>query len=170
MLNLQELGWDPKTLGELDHRKVRAPYVRLSSYTVGQMGDVVYVYDLRMTQPNKIFLKTQLIHSLEHMLLYGFRKYLEKEFINIAPMGCQTGCYLVLLNEGNADKICKILKSILQDILVMNAVPYSNRESCGQCLHHSLEETQHFAKYLLDKQHTWRYVFDDNTKSLENFA
>ena len=43
-MDVESLTWDLNTLGELDHQRVKAPYIRLSSYTEGKGGDVVYVY------------------------------------------------------------------------------------------------------------------------------
>ena len=75
-MDIKALGWDPLTLGEIDHRDVSAPYVRLSSFLKGAAGDVTYVYDLRVTQPNNNYLTTGTLHSFEHLLLAGFRQYM----------------------------------------------------------------------------------------------
>ncbi|HBA00530.1 MAG TPA: S-ribosylhomocysteine lyase, partial [Halomonas sp.] len=37
----------------LDHTKVKAPYVRLADIKEGQHGDRIHKYDLRICQPNK---------------------------------------------------------------------------------------------------------------------
>ena len=38
---------------QLDHTKVKAPYVRYIDTETGPHGDVISNYDLRLTQPNK---------------------------------------------------------------------------------------------------------------------
>ncbi len=158
MLNVEELGWDARALGEVDHRKVKAPYVRLSSYTVGEKGDVVYFYDVRLSQPNTSFLSTTELHSLEHLFLAGFRKYLPASFICVAPMGCQTGLYLVLLNEGRADRVLAVYESILNDILNATSVPYADIRDCGHWEDHDLARAQAVARRLLDCKAAWRQV------------
>jgi len=158
MLDITELGWDARTLGELDHRKVKAPFVRLSSYTVGQNGDVVYFFDLRITQPNTAYLSTLGMHSMEHLLLAGFRKYLPTNFICVAPMGCQTGLYLVLLNEGRAQTILGVYERILNDIIDARSVPYANINDCGHWEHHDLELAKAVARRLLEQRSTWLQV------------
>jgi S-ribosylhomocysteine lyase len=158
MLDVQELGWDPKTLGELDHQILKAPYVRLSSCTKGKHGDVVYFYDLRATQPNKDYMSTRLLHSFEHLLLAGFRKHMEKQFICVAPMGCQTGFYLILLNEGNAGTVHAVYETILKEILALEAVPYASVDCCGQADHHDLAASQQLASQLLEQKATWREI------------
>jgi S-ribosylhomocysteine lyase len=158
MLNVEELGWDPRALGEVDHRQVKAPYVRLNSYTVGENGDTVYFFDLRITQPNTTYLSTIELHSLEHLLLAGFRKYMPQNFICVAPMGCQTGLYLVLLNEGRAEQILDIYETILKDIVNETAVPYADIKDCGHWEHHDLDLAKAVARRLLDCRSTWRQV------------
>ena len=158
MLNVEELGWDSRALGEVDHRDVRAPYVRLASVSVGEHGDIVYFFDLRLTQPNTTYLSTIELHSLEHLFLAGFRKYLPANFICVAPMGCQTGLYLVLLNEGRADRILDVYEKILHDILSATSVPYADIKDCGHWEHHDLALAQAVARRLLDCRSTWRQV------------
>jgi len=158
MLNIAELGWDERALGEVDHRQVKAPYVRLSSYTVGDKGDVVYFYDLRITQPNTTYLSTLELHSMEHFLLAGFRKYLPANFICVAPMGCQTGLYLVLLNEGRADTVLATYEAILNDILAAGSVPYADIKHCGHWEYHDVAAAQGVARRLLDCKSAWRQV------------
>ncbi len=158
MVDVGQLGWDARTLGELDHRTVKAPYVRLSSSTQGRNGDVVYFFDLRITQPNTTYLSTIEMHSIEHLFLAGFRKYLPENFICVAPMGCQTGLYLVLLNEGRADRVLSVYESILNDILQATEVPYADIRQCGHFEHHDLERAKAVARHLLDCRSAWRQV------------
>jgi len=158
MIDLEGLGWETRTIGELDHQLLKAPHVKLRALTTGKNGDGVFSVDLRINQPNVKFLSTTEVHSLEHFLLYGFQKYLPDNFISVAPMGCQTGFYLILLNEGNAQRICDVYEAILNDILTATEVPYANIRQCGNYKNHSLELAQGVAKYLLDKKSEWRKV------------
>ncbi len=158
MLNVEELGWDTRALGEVDHRRVKAPYVRLSSYTVGKNGDVVYFFDLRITQPNTTYLSRTELHSLEHRYLAGFRKYLPANFICVAPMGCQTGLYLVLLNEGRAETVLEVYERILNDIVNATSVPYADIKDCGHYEDHDLAAAQAVARRLLECKASWRQV------------
>ena len=49
---------------ELDHTKVKAPFVRKSSKYVGEKGDIVQKYELRRTQPNEELMSTDGVHTL----------------------------------------------------------------------------------------------------------
>lgn len=148
-------------MGELDHRFVKAPYIRLSSGKCGSRGDCAYVFDLRITQPNTNYMSTLQIHSVEHLFLAGFRKHLPGSFISVAPMGCQTGFYLILLNEARASVVRKIYKKILTEILSMREIPYANDKDCGQSIHHSIKEAKKIAKMLLRAEEKWLSVFGD---------
>jgi len=156
--NAQSLGWPLGTQGELDHQRLAPPYVRLSSFRRGIHGDVIYVFDLRMTQPNATFMSTRQLHSLEHLLLSGFKKYLPDSFVGVAPMGCQTGFYLTTLNEGGAAAICKAYADILNDILNADDVPYANPHECGHGDHHSINESKEMAQKVLEARSEWLSV------------
>ena len=159
MLDLEQLGWEAHTIGELDHQRLKAPHVKLRALTTGENGDGVFSVDLRIKRPNNDeYLSTMELHSFEHFLLFGFQKYLPKNFISVGPMGCQTGFYLILLNEGDAEKICNIYEKILNDILVATEVPYANIRQCGHYENHNLELAQDVARKLLDKKSEWRKV------------
>lgn len=158
MVNVEQLGWNPAAVGELDHRILKAPHVKLRSVTEGPTGGAVFAVDLRINLPNTTFLSSTEMHSYEHFLLHGFQKYMPQNFISIGLMGCQTGFYLVLFNEGNAEKICNVYENILNDVLVASEVPYVNIEQCGNYKNHSLELAQMLARRVLDAKSNWRQV------------
>ena len=158
MVNVEQLGWEAGTVGELDHRLLKAPHIKLRSANEGNKGDVVYCVDLRINQPNVEFLSSTEMHSFEHFLLYGFQKYMPGNFLSIGLMGCQTGFYLVLYNEGNAEKICDTYESILKDVLSAREVPYANIAQCGNYKNHSVELAQGVARRVLDARSHWRQV------------
>jgi S-ribosylhomocysteine lyase len=158
MVDVVQLGWDPGTVGELDHRSLRAPTVKLRSFTVGAHCDVVFCVDLRITRPNTEVLSITELHSMEHFLLAGFLKYLPENFISIGIMGCQTGFYLVLLNEGDARVICGVYEHILNDILAADRVPFESISQCGNFRNHSLELAQNVARRILQAESDWLKV------------
>ncbi len=158
MINLEHLGWDPSTVGELDHRKLKAPHVKLRAAKPGAGGDAVYAVDLRINLPNSAFLSSTEMHSFEHFLLWGFQKYMPQNFISIGLMGCQTGFYLILFNEGRAEVIMDAYEKILNDILAASEVPYANIEQCGNYKNHRLEMEQVLARRVLEAKSNWRQI------------
>jgi S-ribosylhomocysteine lyase len=158
MVNVEQLGWVKENVGELDHRLLKAPHVKLRSAKPGPEGDVVYAVDLRITKPNQEFLSSTEMHSFEHFLLEGFLKYMPEQFVSIGLMGCQTGFYLILYNEGRAEKITTVYEQILNDVLKATEVPYANIEQCGNYKNHSVEMAQKLARRVLDAKENWRQV------------
>jgi S-ribosylhomocysteine lyase len=158
MINVKDLGWETSTVGELDHRLLTAPHVKLRSARIGEKGDAVFCVDLRITRPNTDYLSITELHSLEHFLLEGFQKYLPENFISIGIMGCQTGFYLVLLNEGSAQKICAVYERILGDILAAKKVPYTSSAECGNYQNHDLGLARNVATALLAARSNWLKV------------
>jgi S-ribosylhomocysteine lyase len=156
MIKTQTLGWDPATVGELDHRLLKAPTLKLRSARPGPGGDVVYSIDLRLKRPNTGDVLSILeMHSLEHFLLEGFNRYLPENFISVGLMGCQTGFYLVFLNEGRAQVLSETLEKILNDILAADGVPYERIDQCGNYHNHSLAPSQAIAREVLDAKAGW---------------
>lgn len=150
------LGWNPDFLGELDHRRLKAPALKLRSITQGTHGDSVYCVDLRLRRPNTgNYLSTTELHSLEHFLLEGFSRLLPQNFIAIGIMGCQTGFYLVLQNEGRAAVLQGVLAQILEDLQQATAVPYANLQQCGHYQNHSLAAAQKLAREILSQRAHW---------------
>ncbi len=154
-LDLPNTELDYNHIEEIDHRYVNAPYVRLAKHNRGVNGDHVFLYDLRFTQPNTDYLEADVLHSLEHFLLVGFMKYKGHSFINVGPMGCHTGFYLILLNESSPSSVAETLVIILKTILSSSEVPLNDNISCGRAGYHNLEGAKQIAKKILTLKQDW---------------
>jgi S-ribosylhomocysteine lyase len=142
----------------LDHTKVKAPYVRLAGKKEGEKGDVIYKYDIRFCQPNKEHMEMPALHSLEHMMAEFSRNH-NDQIIDISPMGCQTGFYIALFNEGDREKVMDLLEKTLKDVLEATEVPACNEVQCGWAASHSLEGAKEIARKMLEKRNEWSEVF-----------
>ena len=142
----------------LNHTKVKAPYVRLACVTDGDFGDKIYKYDLRVCQPNQDHMEMPSLHSLEHLMAELSRNHSDK-IVDISPMGCQTGFYIALLNMGDYDEVLQLIENTLKDVLSVTEVPACNVVQCGWAASHSLEGAQQIARGLLDKRGEWPQVF-----------
>ena len=142
----------------LDHTKVKAPYVRLACVTDGDFGDKIYKYDLRVCQPNQDHMEMPSLHSLEHLMAELSRNHSD-EIVDISPMGCQTGFYIALLNMGDYDEVLQLIENTLKDVLSATEVPACNVVQCGWAASHSLKGAQQIARGLLDKRGEWPQVF-----------
>lgn len=142
----------------LDHEKVKAPYIRLVKEYTGKNGDILYKYDIRFKQPNFEHMEMKGLHSLEHMMAEFIRNHLD-HVVDVSPMGCQTGFYLMILNNPNLNDIIDALELTFKDILKAREVPAANCKQCGWAANHSLEEAQQIVHDMLSKKDEWSKVF-----------
>lgn len=158
-IDLDAWGWAADTVGELDHRRLKAPSVKLRGVHAGAGGDVVCTIDLRWRLPNAdACLSTVEAHSLEHFLLEGFQRLLPEHFISVGVMGCRTGFYLVLLNEGRYRVVDEALAAILGGVLEAGAVPYVHADQCGHYRDHDLARARAIAGEVLAQRSAWGTV------------
>ncbi len=156
MIDVEALGWKAETVGELDHSLLKAPSVKLRAATPCGHGDALFSVDLRARRPNAgAYLSSTELHSMEHFLLAGFRRHLAAQFVSVGIMGCQTGFYLIFLNEGRAGRICGMLEDILTHVQTATAVPYARIDQCGNFRNHSLGLARQVAREVLEARSTW---------------
>lgn len=146
----------------LDHTKVKAPYVRLAGIKAGVNGDVIHKYDMRICQPNREHMEMPALHSLEHLMAELSRNHSDN-IVDISPMGCQTGFYIALINHDDYDDVLALLEKTLHDVLKADEVPACNEMQCGWAASHSLEGAKHVAREFLAKRHEWHQVFEEAT-------
>ena len=156
MIDTKSLGWRDDLVGEMDHRRLKAPSVKLRMAREGASGEAIYCVDLRVRRPNAgEFLSLTELHSMEHFLLEGFSRLLPEAFVSVGIMGCQTGFYLVFRNEGRAGELCNVLERILEQMQGATSVAYANVEQCGNWRNHSLADAQRFAREILARRSDW---------------
>jgi len=141
----------------LDHRTVRAPYVRLADRKLLPHGDVLVKYDIRFTQPNADHLEMDVVHSIEHLFAEKSRNHSDA-VIDFSPMGCQTGFYLILAGDWEYEDVLSLAEATLRDVLDATEVPAANEVQCGWGAHHTLEGAQAAAAAFLAKRDEWSQV------------
>ncbi|OPA74244.1 S-ribosylhomocysteine lyase [Paenibacillus selenitireducens] len=134
---------------QLDHTKVKAPYVRLAGTEKNDKGSIVQKYDLRFLQPNADALPTAAVHTLEHLLATYLRDELQG-IIDISPMGCRTGFYLIIWDEHEPADVAVALTKVLNQVLETEIVPAVSALECGNYKDHSLFSAQEYARIVLD--------------------
>ena len=131
----------------LDHTKVTAPFVRLASKKEGPNGDIVTKFDIRFCQPNKEFLTTGSIHTLEHLMAEYIRDEMEG-VIDLSPMGCRTGFYFTIFGDHDEESVCNHILNVLKNVAVWDKpVPATTEQECGNYRDHDLDG----AKVAADK-------------------
>jgi len=135
---------------ELDHRKVKAPYIRKCCLLNGPQGDLVTKFDIRFLQPNKEAFGTAAMHGLEHLLAYELRNNLEG-IIDLSPMGCRTGFYLSIFGDREATDIKVAIENALKEVLKATEIPAANDIQCGNYRDLSLFGAKEYAKEALSR-------------------
>jgi S-ribosylhomocysteine lyase len=129
----------------LDHTKVTAPFVRLASKKTGPKGDVVTKFDIRFTQPNKEFMTTGTVHTLEHLVAEYIRDEM-KGVIDFSPMGCRTGFYFTIFGDHDEAYIAEHMMNVLKKVAVWDKpVPATTEKECGNYKDHDLEGAKKMA-------------------------
>lgn len=134
----------------LDHNKVLAPYVRLAGTEEHASGAKLEKYDLRLIQPNKGALTTSAMHTLEHFFAIHLRDELEG-VIDVSPMGCRTGYYLIIWDEHSPTEIAEALRNVLNIVLGADDVQATTAKECGNFRDHSLYAAKEYAREVLEQ-------------------
>lgn len=135
---------------KLDHNKVKAPYVRKCCVLDGKMGDKVSKFDLRFLQPNVEAFGTAALHGLEHLLATYLREELE-DIIDLSPMGCRTGFYLIMWGDIEPSLVKLALEKALQKVIDSKEMIAASAIECGNYRDLSLFGAQEYAKKALEE-------------------
>jgi len=133
----------------LDHTLVKAPFVRKAGVEE-RNGVRITKFDLRLLQPNQEEMPTGAIHTMEHFIA-GFMRDKLDGVIDISPMGCRTGFYMVTWNEPAVQEVIEALTYSLERLLEQDEVPAANELQCGNYRDHSLFSAKEYAKHVLKK-------------------
>ena len=135
---------------ELDHTKVKAPFVRRCCTQKGPNGDTITKFDIRFMQPNKKEMQSEGIHTLEHLMATHLREKADY-IIDVSPMGCRTGFYMVTWGEHDVQEIIDIVTYALENVLKDTEIPAMNEIQCGNYKLHSMELAKKYAEDVLTK-------------------
>jgi len=134
----------------MDHTKVTAPFVRKCGRIQTPKGDIISKFDLRFTQPNKEAIPTAALHAIEHLMAGFIREELD-DVVDLSPMGCRTGFYLILVGDVDEESVLKALINSLEKVLKADEIPAVNEIQCGNYRDMSLFGAKEYAKGVLDK-------------------
>ncbi|GKT11562.1 MAG: S-ribosylhomocysteine lyase [Thiomicrorhabdus sp.] len=140
----------------VDHTIMNAPAVRVAKTMHSPSGDVITVFDLRFTKPNKDILGENGIHTLEHLFAGFMRNHLNSdsvEIIDISPMGCRTGFYMSLLGAPSEKTVAESWLAAMKDVLTverMEDIPELNEYQCGTYMMHSLEDAKVISSAIIN--------------------
>lgn len=119
-------------------------------------------FDIRITRPNfEPVIDNPALHAIEHLGATFLRNHAnwKDDVIYFGPMGCRTGCYLILNGKLNSLDVYKLVKEMFEFILNYEGViPGASAIECGNYLDLNLAMAKYYAKKYLDE------VLDDFTE------
>lgn len=112
---------------------------------------VVTTFDLRMTAPNKEpVMDVPAVHTIEHLAATYLRNSTRRdEIIYFGPMGCRTGCYLVMFGDLSPADILPLILDMCDFILGFEGdIPGASAVECGNYRDQNLDMAKYYiAKY-----------------------
>ena len=128
----------------VDHNKLlRGIYVS----RVDEVGDdYVTTFDIRMKEPNREpVIDIPALHTIEHLAATYLRnnEQWKDRVVYFGPMGCRTGCYLLLKGRLESRDVLELIKQVYRFMSnYEDAVPGAAARDCGNYLNHDLTMTR----------------------------
>jgi len=114
-------------------------------------SETITTFDIRMTRPNfEPVMNTAELHTIEHLAATFLRNHAEfgSKVVYFGPMGCRTGCYLLLAGDYESKDIVPLMKELFTFIRnYKEEVPGASAIACGNYLDMNLT----MANYLANK-------------------
>ena len=137
----------------IDHLKL-VPGVYVSRKdTIGK--EVITTFDLRMTSPNdEPVMNTAEVHTIEHLAATFLRNHpvYGDKTIYFGPMGCRTGCYLILAGDYESKDVVGLVRDTFSFIADYEGeIPGAAARDCGNYLDQNLPMAKYLAKKYLNE-------------------
>ena len=118
-------------------------------------GTVITTFDIRMTSPNEEpVMNTAELHTIEHLGATFVRNDPDwsDRVVYFGPMGCRTGCYLLLEGDLSSADIVPPVTRMFEFIRDYEGeIPGARPEECGNWLDQNLPMAKYLAKRYLDE-------------------
>ncbi|MCH5353123.1 MAG: S-ribosylhomocysteine lyase [Acutalibacter sp.] len=128
-------------------------------------GCTVTTFDLRITAPNREpVIDMPALHTIEHLGATYLRNSLRKEeIVYFGPMGCRTGCYLVMFGDLNSEDIYDLVLELCDFIIAFQGeIPGAAPEQCGNYSEQNLNMAQYYIrKYRDSLLHEKHFVYPE---------
>ena len=132
----------------IDHTKL---FAGLYVSRIDKKGDVfVTTFDMRITAPNREPVIDQpALHTIEHLAATYLRNSDKKDdIVYFGPMGCRTGCYLVMFGNLSSEDVLPLVLDMCDFILGFEGeIPGASPVECGNFSEQNLS----MAKFYIEK-------------------
>jgi len=125
---------------QIDHTKLE-PGIYESRVDI--LGDqYATTFDIRMKHPNiEPVVHPNAMHTIEHIVATFLRndEKWKDRIIYWGPMGCMTGCYLIVKGRPAAEELCPLMIRAFEYCASYEGeIPGAAKENCGNYLLHDL--------------------------------
>ncbi len=113
----------------------------------------VTTFDMRLTEPNyEPAVDVAALHTIEHLGATFLRNgEYKKDIVYFGPMGCRTGCYLLMFGNLESEDILPLVLSMCDFIIEFEGeIPGAAPEQCGNYTEQNLS----MAKYYINRYKT----------------
>jgi S-ribosylhomocysteine lyase len=115
--------------------------------------EIITTFDLRITRPNfEPVIDNPALHAIEHLGATFLRNHevYKNDIIYFGPMGCRTGCYLIITGDKEPLDIYDLIKEMFEFILnYEGTIPGASAVECGNYLDLNLDMAKFYAnKYI----------------------
>ena len=137
----------------IDHNKLQPGIYVSRKDHIG--AETITTFDLRMTSPNvEPVMNTAELHTIEHLAATFLRNDEEwqDKVIYFGPMGCRTGCYLLLAGDYDSKDIVTLIVKTFEFIRDFEGeIPGAKAKDCGNYLDQNLGMAKYLAKRYLNE-------------------
>lgn len=124
---------------------------------------VVTTFDLRITAPNREpVMDMPALHTIEHMGATYLRNCEKKnDIVYFGPMGCRTGCYLLMFGELESADVYELIIDMCDFIINYEGdIPGAEPSQCGNYSEQNLNMAKYYIKrYKADLENNKRFVY-----------
>lgn len=115
---------------------------------------VVTTFDLRITAPNREpVIDMPALHTIEHLCATYLRNSVQKDdVVYFGPMGCRTGCYLVMFGDLASQDVYDLVIDMCDFVINFEGeIPGASPIECGNYSEQNLNMAKYYiAKYKKD--------------------
>ncbi len=131
----------------IDHLKLE-PGLYVSR--IDKQGDLfVTTFDLRITAPNKEpVIDVPALHTIEHLAATYLRNSTSKDkIVYFGPMGCRTGCYLIMFGKLSSEDVFSLVLDMCDFIIGYEGeIPGASPAECGNYSEQNLSMAKYYIK------------------------
>ncbi len=116
-------------------------------------AETVTTFDLRITSPNEEpVMNTAEVHAIEHLAATYLRndKDWADKVVYFGPMGCRTGCYLLMAGDYESKDILPLIIDTFRFVADFEgAIPGAAPKDCGNYLDMNLNMAKYWSRRYL---------------------